>query len=74
MADRFLAADWSTLITGSPILAGAIASFDCNVTQVMRVGTHDVLVCKVQALVCNDNTHGLICFDRHYHQLKRQEA
>lgn len=74
MADRFLAADWSTLVTGSPILTGAVASFDCKVTQVMSVGTHDILLCEAQALVCNDNMHGLIYFDRGYHQLMRQEA
>lgn len=74
MADRFIAAEWSTLLTGSPILSGAVASFDCTVTQVMSVGTHDIFICEAQALVTNDSTHGLIYFDRSYHHLKRQEA
>jgi len=74
MEQRFIAAEWSTLVTGSPILAGAVASFDCKVTQVVSVGTHDILFCEAQALVCNDNTHGLIYFDRGYHHLMRQEA
>ncbi|MBP2170677.1 flavin reductase [Erwinia toletana] len=74
MAERFIAAEWSTLVTGSPILAGAVASFDCKVTQVVSVGTHDILFCEAQALVCNDDTHGLIYFDRGYHHLMRQEA
>ncbi|KOC88963.1 NADH-dependent FMN reductase RutF [Winslowiella iniecta] len=74
MAQRFIAAEWSTLVTGAPILAGAVASFDCKVTQVVSVGTHDILFCEAQALVCNDNTHGLIYFDRGYHHLMRQEA
>lgn len=74
MAERFIAADWTTLVTGSPILAGAIASFDCKVTQMVSVGTHDILFCEAQALVCNDDTHGLIYFDRGYHHLLRQEA
>lgn len=74
MAERFIAAEWSTSVTGSPVLAGAVASFDCKVTQVMSVGTHDVLVCEAQALLYNDHTHGLIYFDRGYHRLQRQEA
>ncbi|MTD26554.1 NADH-dependent FMN reductase RutF [Erwinia sorbitola] len=69
MAERFIAADWSTLATGSPILSDALASFDCVVTQVMSVGTHDILVCEAQALVFSDSSHGLIYFDRGYHPL-----
>lgn len=74
MADRFVAAEWSTLHTGSPVLAGATASFDCVVTQIMPVGTHDILVCEARELVFNDETHGLMWFDRGYHHLIRQEA
>ena len=74
MTERFIAAEWSTSVTGSPVLAGAVASFDCKVTRVMSVGTHDVLVCEAQALIYNDHTHGLIYFDRGYHRLQRQEA
>lgn len=71
MAERFQAAEWSTLVTGSPVLAGAVASFDCRVTRITSVGTHDVLICEILALVSNDQTHGLIWFDRGYHHLKR---
>ncbi|KMV69992.1 FMN reductase [bacteria symbiont BFo1 of Frankliniella occidentalis] len=69
MAERFVAADWTTGVTGSPILSGALISFDCLVTQTMSVGTHDILVCEAQALVINDSSHGLIWFDRGYHPL-----
>lgn len=72
MDERFIAADWSTLATGSPILSGALASFDCVVTQVMSVGTHDILVCEAQALVFSDSSHGLIWFDRGYHPLPQK--
>ncbi|EXU73664.1 MULTISPECIES: NADH-dependent FMN reductase RutF [Erwinia] len=74
MAERFIAAGWSTLSTGSPVLSGAVASFDCKVTQVMSVGSHDILLCEVQALISNDTGHGLMWFDRGYHHLMRQEA
>lgn len=74
MEERFVAAEWSTLVTGAPVLAGAIASFDCKISQVVSVGTHDILFCEAQALVCNESSHGLIYFDRGYHHLLRQEA
>lgn len=74
IADRFAAADWHTLASGSPLLDGALVSFDCKVAQVVSVGTHDILFCEVQALVRNDETHGLAWFDRGYHHLLRQDA
>lgn len=74
MAERFTAADWHTLASGSPLLDGALVSFDCKVAQVVSVGTHDILFCEVQALVRNDETHGLAWFDRGYHHLLRQDA
>jgi flavin reductase len=74
MADRFIAAEWSTAVTGSPVLSGAVASFDCRITQIVSVGTHDTLFCEVVGLVRNDDTHGLAWFDRGYHPLLRQDA
>jgi flavin reductase len=74
MVERFAAADWHTLASGSPLLDGALVSFDCKVAQVVSVGTHDILFCEVQALVRNDETHGLAWFDRGYHHLLRQDA
>jgi len=67
--ERFGAGHWSTLATGSPVLEGAVASFDCEITQVVSVGTHDILVCEARALAFSDSGHGLIWFDRSYHSM-----
>lgn len=69
MADRFAAAQWSGSATGSPMLRGAAATFDCRVTQVTAVGTHDVLFCEVQAIGVASDAQALIYFDRRYHSL-----
>ncbi len=74
MEQRFDAAEWTDLATGSPILTNALVSFDCKVTQITRVGTHDIMFCEVVALRCNDDCHGLAYFDRRYHPLMRQIA
>ncbi|MGK3129841.1 NADH-dependent FMN reductase RutF [Pantoea sp. C8B4] len=74
MDQRFAAANWHTLTSGSPLLEGATVSFDCKITQVVSVGTHDVLMCEALALVRNDDSHGLAWFDRGYHHLLRQDA
>ena len=58
----------------NPVLSGAVASFDCRITQIVSVGTHDTLFCEVVGLVRNDDTHGLAWFDRGYHPLMRQDA
>ncbi|WP_269933861.1 NADH-dependent FMN reductase RutF [Serratia liquefaciens] len=69
---RFSAARWSTLVTGAPILHGALASFDCQISQIVSVGTHDILFCQAVALTRNDHSHGLAYFDRRYHSLLKQ--
>lgn len=74
MEQRFAAAEWHTLASGSPLLDGATVSFDCKISQVVSVGTHDILICEALALVRNDDSHGLAWFDRGYHHLLRQDA
>lgn len=71
MSERFSAARWRHGVTGCPQLEGALVSFDCHISQVVSVGTHDILFCELVALERNDDTHGLVWFDRGYHQLMR---
>ena len=67
MAERFAAAQWESWVTGSPVMKGAAASFDCRVSQTISVGTHDILFCEVLALSREKATAGLVYFDRAYH-------
>jgi flavin reductase (NADH)/flavin reductase len=48
--ERFHGARWNALLTGAPVLASALASFDCRVAQVIDVGTHRVMLGAVQAV------------------------
>ncbi|EIC84738.1 pyrimidine utilization flavin reductase protein F [Serratia sp. M24T3] len=74
MEQRFAAANWTAMASGSPALEGALTSFDCRVSQVTSVGTHDVLFCEVIDILRNDESHGLVYFDRRYHPLIRQKT
>ena len=74
MEERFQAAQWRTAATGSPVLEGALVSFDCRISDITRVGTHDVLFCEVLALRFSNEMHGLAWFDRGYLPLQRQDA
>jgi flavin reductase (DIM6/NTAB) family NADH-FMN oxidoreductase RutF len=41
--ERFAMGEWSPLVTGAPVLEGALVSFDCRVTEVVRMATHSVI-------------------------------
>ena len=69
MPERFADAGWTILKTGSPVLIGAIASFDCRVNAMRGSGTHDVLFCKAVAVSINPSAEGLVYFNRRYHGL-----
>ena len=69
MDERFGAAAWTVLATGSPVLAGAVVSFDCRIAQVTEVGTHSVFFCAVEAIQSGAAREGLIYFGRSYHRV-----
>jgi flavin reductase len=47
---RFLAGEWTQAVTGSPMLVGALASFDCDLVDRHSHGTHYVLIGRVAAI------------------------
>jgi flavin reductase len=65
--ERFAAAKWLALSTGSPVLEDALVSFDCRIVHRADGGTHDVLMCEVDAIRRRDGGQGLVYFDRSYH-------
>ncbi|MGJ7492614.1 NADH-dependent FMN reductase RutF [Variovorax sp. ZT4R33] len=74
MDERFAAGRWSEHVTGSPMLDGAAVSFDCRVVRSTSVGTHDVLFCEAVAIRVGETAHGLMYFDRRYHDLVAASA
>jgi flavin reductase len=69
MGERFVVGEWTTLVTGAPVLREATVAFDCRVTQVAEVGTHDVVFCEVLAIHEGGSTDGLVYFGRKFHRL-----
>jgi flavin reductase len=67
VAERFAAAEWSELATGSPVLDDALVSFDCRIVHRADGGTHDILMCEVDAIRRRGDGRGLVYFDRNYH-------
>jgi cob(II)yrinic acid a,c-diamide reductase len=67
--ERFASAKWDKLVTGSPILVGATASFDCEIADMAEVATHTVIFGRVKALRINDGFAPLLYANRRYHLL-----
>ncbi|MBP1851049.1 cob(II)yrinic acid a,c-diamide reductase [Rhizobium halophytocola] len=67
--DRFALGDWTTLITGAPVLSDAIASFDCRVVDTKVTATHTVLFGEVVALNFGPADQSLVYLDRAFRSL-----
>lgn len=52
--DKFGAADFATMATGAPCLAGALAAFDCRLVSGERVGTHHLFIGEVVAVAMGE--------------------
>lgn len=67
--ERFNIGHWTTLITGAPVLSGALATFDCEIIDSKDLATHRVLFGKVTGLAVGDNLKPLLYHDRGYRLL-----
>ena len=57
------------MLTGAPVLDGALVAFDCRIEQIVEVGTHDVFICSVEAVEVGTVHEGLIYYARGYHRV-----
>ena len=69
-ATRFDGCDWEALITGAPALLGALASFDCEISDVIAVHSHSIVVGTVRDMrLWRQEMEPLLYFDGHYETL-----
>lgn len=64
--DRFSAADWTTMGTGSPRVADPLVAFDCRLTHSELIGTHYVMFGQVEDIFIADKGLPLIYAGRAY--------
>lgn len=50
LEDRFARGVWGKLATGAPVLAHAVAVFDCKLVEVHDIATHHLLIGEVLAV------------------------
>jgi len=68
-SDRFGSGDWTVLTTASPVLASAVAVFDCRIVEVRSVGSHNVFFGAVEAVRLGPRGPALVYHDRAYKRL-----
>ncbi len=66
---RFCDAPWHEAETGSPILDGALAYFDCRVADRHQAGTHTVFIGEVVAAGFRDDGEPLLWYGSRYRRI-----
>jgi flavin reductase (DIM6/NTAB) family NADH-FMN oxidoreductase RutF len=60
--EKFGLGAWEEAVTGSPILATAMVSFDCRVDRVVEAGTHGILLGAVQHVTLGEPHHAPLLY------------
>jgi flavin reductase (DIM6/NTAB) family NADH-FMN oxidoreductase RutF len=68
--ERFASGTWGTLLTGAPILAGALASLDCELIEYRSVATHTIFIGRVVSGCSRDGAEPLIYLRGAYHTIR----
>jgi flavin reductase len=69
-ARRFEGCAWVPLATGAPALPSALASFDCEITNLISVHSHSIFIGAVRDMrLWRDEIDALLYFDGHYEVL-----
>ena len=66
--ERFAEGKWMSMVTGAPVLDGAVAAFDCRVEECHLSGTHHIYIGRVVAATSLDQ-HALLYRDGSFRRL-----
>lgn len=70
--ERFAAGDWTRLATGAPVLADALAAFDCVVADRVDVATHTIFICRVVDVRAREDGTALVYESGGYGSVRRE--
>jgi len=65
--DRFAFGQWTRGVTGAPVLADAVAAFDCVLAQEFETETHSIFVGEVRAVSYADAAKPLVYLRSSFH-------
>lgn len=70
--DRFADLETFTLLTGSPLLSGSLAGFDCKIVSAYQAGNHTLFIGEVVAAqISTQDEQPLVYYNRAYRRLDR---
>lgn len=72
--ERFELGRWESAATGAPVLADAVASFDCRLIEARDIATHRILIGQVTGLRIGASLEPLIYHHRAYRVLEGDAA
>ncbi|GAA2587650.1 flavin reductase family protein [Winogradskya consettensis] len=67
--DKWKGVSWTTGVTGSPLLEGALASIDCRLDQELETGDHYLTIGRVVELDAVEGREPLLFFNGGYERL-----
>lgn len=67
--ERFASGRFETLVTGAPVLADSLASFDCRVSEIKAMSTHNILFGEVVGVRFDVAKPALLYMNRDYYTL-----
>jgi flavin reductase (DIM6/NTAB) family NADH-FMN oxidoreductase RutF len=65
-AERFAGAEWMTLVSGVPLLAGALAAVDCEVEDIVERHSHAIVIGRVRDLRRSSHSTALAYWQGQY--------
>lgn len=71
---RFCDAPWHEAESGSPILDGAIAFFDCRLSESYPAGTHTLFIGEIVAAGYEESGEPLLWFGSRYRHIEAEPA
>jgi flavin reductase (DIM6/NTAB) family NADH-FMN oxidoreductase RutF len=72
-ADRFIGAQWTTGVSGVPLLAGALAAIDCEVEDIVERHSHAIIIGRVLHMQLSPRTAALAYWQGQYVAIDQNE-
>jgi flavin reductase (DIM6/NTAB) family NADH-FMN oxidoreductase RutF len=72
-ADRFAGAQWTTLVSGVPLLVGALSAIDCEAEDIIERHSHAIVVGRVLDIQTSPRTAALAYWQGRYVAIDQDE-
>jgi flavin reductase (DIM6/NTAB) family NADH-FMN oxidoreductase RutF len=72
-ADRFAGAQWTTRISGTPLLVGALSAIDCQAEDIIERHSHAIVVGRVLDIQTSSRTSALAYWQGRYVEIDQDE-